>query len=237
MSARWYGSYLVAAAITLVGLAGTPAQADPISALEWEGFFTSGGPPGGAGGGKNLHPGEVATATWTDSTSGCCVLGTPDDTTNIISANTTLLGVPVQLIGGDDTGGFGALSSLTLSDFSVAHMNGDLGSGWYFTVDFSGLSVDWQIVKIIVKAGNVQDGIFVTTSLFTPTDDLQEAFISDAEFAAWQAAAGRTEPPADVSHFMALGTPTEVPEPGTLALVGLSLLGLGMFARRKSSGS
>jgi hypothetical protein len=30
MSARWYGSYLVAAAITLVGLAGTPAQADII---------------------------------------------------------------------------------------------------------------------------------------------------------------------------------------------------------------
>src|ERR1041384_6497127 len=76
-----------------------PAQAVQVSTLQYEGYFNTGG---------NLTLAQIETGAWTQYAT-CCVLGDPDQTQNIVDANSALLGHTIQVIG--DTRGTGTILS------------------------------------------------------------------------------------------------------------------------------
>ena len=188
---------------------------------------------------------------------------------DIIAANELLLGLPagsIQLIGkigSTSDGNPVAFETDTVqSPFNgvgvdlepswVCVDTGGLTDGCTLTLNFEDLENDWQIVKIIAKTGKIgsssaddKDGVFVRSNglLTTGIEDLQAAFISEAERDAWFAAIGGTGDNGKYSHLWVFGvesTPEEeqeekVPEPGTVMLLGVGLLGLGAAIRGRRS--
>ena len=224
--------FAVAALALVAGamLSPAPAQADPTAVLEYEGYFNQGG---------NLSVDEILTGSWTKY-GPCCVLGTPDSTMNIVDANSAMLGT-VQLIGA--TGGAGGGLNTSGPDFTGTVLSFSVDEfGINIEADFTNainLAVSWELVKIVLKQGNLNEGIFVTTNLFDPSDPIQHAFISNAE---WAKYTGNVPPPEHggipgigVSHFTAFGVAgtNRVPEPATMLLLGLGVVGLGAYGRRQ----
>jgi hypothetical protein len=185
----------------------------------------------------------------------------------LAASNAAQLGVPVDQIGKVDTGDgtawtFTPLSPFTSGMFTSFTCNGgsttppcNTGSGpatgFMVQFDFTALASDWQIVKIVVKPDGPQFpwGAFVINKAdlqVEPLDNIQAAFISNAEYAKFIAAGdllacatanactdGYWNP--GISSIHLFGTPSTpgVPEPGTLLLLGLGLLGVGAAARKK----
>ena len=168
---------------------------------------------------------------------------------DIIADNAGILGIDpaqIQLIGKLD-GISGGSTTDTIEGgvfpFSSTPVDGTWecdGAGCTLTIDFSALALDWQIVKIIAKDGNdIAIGDFLTEGLLQgPLDDVQSAFISTAEIQAW--CADNPGFPGSCtfgkfSHIYVFGVnqQRQVPEPGTLMLLGLGIAGLGAVARRR----
>lgn len=220
----------VAASLFIGMLAASTLSAGAVqtSTMQYEGHYATSG---------NLSLEQKLTGAWT-AFAGCCVLGTPDDSLNIIDANTPLVGA-LQLIGATGGPGEGVVTpgppdfdGAELSVFSID------ATGVTFQVDFTNadsLNVSWQLVKLVVKQGSHNEGIFVTTALFDATDPIQRAFIPIDQLDAFLA-----DSPGNggvgVSHFTAFGVagpPREVPEPATLFLLGLGVVGLGAYGRKQ----
>jgi hypothetical protein len=221
---------LVLAVVSLAVMA-TGAHAVTVSTLVFE------DPPGAQFGGNGGNPTE----------------GQLDD---IIAANESALGIDIQAIGKytPSTDLFEAAAGTnfggTFLSFTCNTPGTDCNSGFTIDFDFSGLAVDWQIVKIVVKAAGPQMpfGAFSLSGpqdlQAGPLDDLQSAFISASEYAEYVLAAnalcgggcnhGRFFNPG-ISHIYIFGTPVtaNVPEPATLVLLGSGLVGLAIVARTK----
>jgi hypothetical protein len=175
-----------------------------------------------------------------------------DECDAIVAANEVSLGLPagsIELIGKLATPG--ATFSELQSPFNGAGV--DLNPSWTcdasgcaVQLDFSDLGFDWQIVKIVAKAGwgnfgaTEQDGVFVRSNPLSgqPVDDIQRALITADAIEAWFDAANLPENRQNVgrfSHIWIFGVRSEqtVPEPTTLLLLGLGLAGLSTIARRR----
>ena len=205
------------------------AHAVQISTFEYEGHYIKGG---------NLSIEDKLTGDWTRTVT-CCVLGAPDDSLNVVDANTPLLGQSAQLIGA--TGGPGqGLVTPGPPDFggTVLSVVGVDAAGVTLEADFTGaanLEVAWQLVKLIIKQGGHREGIFVTTTLFAATDPIQRAFIPIGEFNEFLA-----DSPGGgglgVSHFTAFGVAgpsAQVPESATVLLLGLGFVAIAAYGRRQ----
>ena len=170
----------------------------------------------------------------------------------IVAANEDSLGLPagsIELIGKLATPG--ATFSELQSPFNEPGVNLNPSwacdsSGCAVQLDFSDLEFDWQIVKIIAKAGwgnfgaTEEDGVFVRSNpLFgAPVDDIQRALITADAIEAWFDTANLPENRQNVgrfSHIWIFGVRSEqtVPEPTTLVLLGLGLAGLAVAGRRR----
>jgi len=120
--------------------------------------------------------------------------------------------------------------------FGTTDSNGNLTGS--FTLNLNLLS-GWTNFVFYIKPGN--DGIYF---LLDPAGAVANAINGTytITFSGW---AGNPGVPNAISHMSLYGTrctsptepgcspPSDVPEPGTLALLGLGLLGLGMNRRRK----
>ena len=226
---------LAAAALMIFGA--VPAHAIAINTLYYE-------PPAfwGLGGGGNTSDQQLA---------------------DLAAANSEILGVPIDLIGKvtPSTGVFvpATGSNFTTSMFDSFTCNSGSSTsctdGFTVEFNFAGLGKDWQIVKIVVKADgpNFPNGAFVTSLPLqgpAPLDDIQQGFISSLEYAKYIhdgdiMCVAANKPPCQndphwnpaISHIYVFGTPltpTQVPEPATLTLLGLSVIGVGVIARARA---
>lgn len=169
---------------------------------------------------------------------------------NVIDENTVYLGVDVDFVGrvndgdGDTFGasgsahGFDAIGSVSVTCTQSKDGGGCIAFDWSF--DRSSLASDWQIVKIGVKGGTRMGFWALDPFADSPTDIVTGSF-GCADYAKLFTTLGcLTSGPTikAISHIDFFGTvndippPPKLPEPLTLALFGLGLVGLGMGSRR-----
>jgi len=132
----------------------------------------------------------------------------------------------------------------------------DCTGAFQVNFDFAGLDKDWQIVKIAEHIGGPAQwakGAWVTDTLQTgPLSDLQSGSVSLQEWLDYTASAKTVsgcsgpQPPSGCNHdlgnpiwhMLVFGvgaeSPTSVPEPGTLLLLGLGVVAAGTAARKTS---
>lgn len=138
--------------------------------------------------------------------------GIPNDTPIVIKINF------------NDNGSFGQIeinptySSIDGSEFSFAFGEGGTGTGtWTYTPGAG----DPDIFAFVAKGGTL-------FNLFSTLGDYTDV----AYFTPDNSSGG----PAGLSHmaFYNSGDGSQVPEPGTMALLGLGLLGIGLVRRRRA---
>ena len=166
-------------------------------------------------------------------------------------------GEQIELIGKINVGGvFEPATGFTVANFvsfdcnpvGVGGNDADCKTGFTVNFNFTGLSDEWQIVKVAVKAGQQDIGVFFIDPALLQSGDLdplQAGFVPDAERLESCGSAINNPNNANddgcrgVSNIIVFGTriedelntPKEVPEPTTLILLGLGLVGAG-FARK-----
>lgn len=170
-----------------------------------------------------------------------------DDIQDMIDANSTLFGEQVDFVGrvefDNDTGifteegdtqGFLPIGSLFVT--CVEFKDDDcIGFDWAF--DFTTLDLTWKIVKIAAKGGQSSGAWALDPfALDDSGDDIIEGEFRCADY---RALFGGDLEDCDegptikgISHLDFFGVNTTIPEPMTLALFGLGLLGLGAARRR-----
>jgi hypothetical protein len=228
------------AAVGLVGavLAGAgPAHAVAINNLVFEGPAFVGAGPGGS-----ISQAQIDA---------------------IVAANEVKLGLlpgTIDLIGQINLGLTATFTQAAGSNFTSSMFLGvtgctvsDCTGAFQVNFDFAGLDKDWQIVKIAELGGPAQwaKGVWVTDTLqIGPLSDLQSGSVSLQEWLDYTASAKTVsgcsgpQPPGGCNHDLGnpiwhmlvfgVGTQTSVPEPGTLMLLGLGLIGAGAAARKKT---
>ena len=203
----------VGVAIALL-LAVVPAQALTTNQLLFEQNI------GGTGPGGNLSDEQVAA---------------------LILANEALLGQDITFIGKINVGGAfepatgfgGTFTSFACSD---PLNNADCETGFTVNFDFSSLADDFQIVKVAVKSAQNDTEVFFidpATLQSGSLDPFQAGVVSDGERA--EACGTGCQ---GVSNILVFGSLAEelqqqVPEPVTISLLGLSVVGAALVARRK----
>ena len=183
------------------------------------------------------------------------------DIQSIITSNESQPGWPadqdIELIGKINVGGvFEPATGFSLANFvsfdcnpvGVGGNDADCKTGFTVNFNFSTLSEEWQIVKVAVKAGQQDIGVFFIDPTLLQTGDLdplQAGFVPDAQrlLSCGNAVNNPNNSNDDgcrgVSNILVFGTQSEgepeipqgVPEPTTLVLLGLGLVGVG-FARK-----
>ena len=241
MNVRWVRTLKAAAAVGLVGAmlvwAG-PAHAVAINNLAFEGPAFIGDGPGGSS--SQAQTDTIVAANEVK-------LGLLPGTIDLIGEITLGLTTTTftQAVGSNFTSSmFQGITGCTVSDCKGA---------FQVNFDFAGLDKDWQIVKIVQSGGPAQwaKGAWGTDTLQAgPLSDLQSGSVSLQEWLDYTASAktvsgcSGTQPPVGCNHDLGnpiwhmfvfgVGTQTSVPEPGTLMLLGLGLIGAGAAARKKT---
>ena len=174
---------------------------------------------------------------------------TDEEINELISDNSEILGVDVELLAkvepdGDIDQVQPGFEGIAFGSFEcTSGDDGDCQTGFTLTLDFSGVAAGpFQIVKVAVKAGNDLVGVFALqdpADLQTgDLDVIQAAFVSDADRVLSCGQPGGQGGCQGVSNMYVFVSPADValedvPEPATLTLLGLGLLGAGIASRRR----
>ena len=160
-----------------------------------------------------------------------------------IAANEALLGVPVDFVGkledapGFDTfdalpglPGFPGTLSVTCTGTKLGELDECISFDWVF--DDSSLASAWEIVKIGIKSGGGLNGYWRLDPF------AKEGSFSCASYSQLFGGDGTSCLPdiLAISNITFFGTPntTTMPEPSTLALLGLGVLGIGCARKRRA---